>query len=380
MPITQKPNQLYFRLLLIIMMLSGHSLLFSQDLVVLSSGDSVNCKITKVENQQIYFTVRVNEEEFQQEILNLWQINDYERGYYGKPKVFMQEKNPAFRAEDLILLNSGDSIFCEIVMVRDQKIFFNYQYNDNHIQQESLDLWKIADYQRSFEKQEDKQQVLTVPVKKAPTSFTPNAFVYTEFRVNFRGGYSYLIAKTEGSMPSEFEKYIKELRSGGHLGLDATYFFSEQYGLGISYSSFFTSNELNNVTFDFGDGTSQTGTIGDDIHIGFIGLAFNQRIEVGRGNTLLHLKIAAGSLSYMNNAIVLSRIDLTGNAFGLMAGVDLDFRISDNVALGFGASLVGGAIKKMTFDDGTNSITQDLGDNPENISRIDVSGGVRIYF
>lgn len=49
---------LSFSLLLVVLFLSG----YSQDLIVTNNGDSINCKITKIKNDLIYFTFKHNDE------------------------------------------------------------------------------------------------------------------------------------------------------------------------------------------------------------------------------------------------------------------------------------------------------------------------------
>ena len=82
---------------------------FSQDLIVTTSNDSINCKITKVKRNQLYFVFKKNNEA-QSTLIPLENVASYKYDFYEEPNISKDEipgfnKNSGFR----IAINSGYS-------------------------------------------------------------------------------------------------------------------------------------------------------------------------------------------------------------------------------------------------------------------------------
>ena len=97
--------------LLIILLFSSlyNVLIYSQDLIVTNEGDSINCKITKIKADYVYFTFK-HKEEIRNTLLPISDITKYHYNYYQhrevpKEKVVGYEKYQHFRMS----LNGGYS-------------------------------------------------------------------------------------------------------------------------------------------------------------------------------------------------------------------------------------------------------------------------------
>ncbi|AEM71170.1 hypothetical protein Murru_2131 [Allomuricauda ruestringensis DSM 13258] len=82
---------------------------FSQDLIVTTSNDSINCKITKVKRDQIFFVFKKNSE-VQSTLIPLKNVASYRYDFYEEPNISKDEipgsnKNSGFR----IGVNAGYS-------------------------------------------------------------------------------------------------------------------------------------------------------------------------------------------------------------------------------------------------------------------------------
>jgi hypothetical protein len=98
------------KLLLILLFPSLYNvLIYSQDLIVTNEGDSINCKITKIKADNVYFTFK-HKEEIRNTLLPISDIAKYHYNYYQhrevpKEKVVGYEKYQHFRMS----LNGGYS-------------------------------------------------------------------------------------------------------------------------------------------------------------------------------------------------------------------------------------------------------------------------------
>lgn len=82
---------------------------FSQDLIVTTSNDSINCKITKVKREQLYFVFK-NNDKVQSTLIPLKNVASYKYDFYEESSISKDEipgfnKNSGFR----IAINGGYS-------------------------------------------------------------------------------------------------------------------------------------------------------------------------------------------------------------------------------------------------------------------------------
>lgn len=97
------------RIVLLIVFAAFSSIAFSQDLIVRTEGDSINCKITKVKKETIYFTFK-HKNEIRSTLLPLSQVKNYEMDFYNYSEV---PKNKAIGSQNYdhfrIAINGGYS-------------------------------------------------------------------------------------------------------------------------------------------------------------------------------------------------------------------------------------------------------------------------------
>ncbi len=96
--------------ILILLCIFSIATLFSQDLIITNDGDSLNCKITQVDAENIYFTLH-QKEEIKNNILNKSQINKFAYNYfqnYESSYNSVKPNKPKFSCFD-IYVNGGFS-------------------------------------------------------------------------------------------------------------------------------------------------------------------------------------------------------------------------------------------------------------------------------
>lgn len=269
------------------------------------------------------------------------------------------------KAQDLIVTNTNDSLDCRITKVTNDHIYFSYLNNG--------ELRKTL-----ISKKDVKQFTKANPGSNESISvagdFKP---IFSRFRLAVNGGFSNRLGKVA---KSDFETYLKDLKKGSNIGVDASYFISESVGFGIKFSSFSANNKLNNVTMDSdGDGLPNNGSISDDITITFVGPGYSTRVVSTNGNAFIS-SLSIGYLGYLNHSEVINYpFDLKGSTLGIALDLGYDIKLSDRLSIGAQCSLLRGTLTSITQVDGNYSRKIDLDkDEYESLSRLDFSVGLRL--
>jgi hypothetical protein len=274
----------------------------------------------------------------------------------------------AAQAQDLIVTDKGDTLNCKITKIRSDFVHFTFKY-ENEIRNTLLPVGQIAVYKTDYFSKPE------VPIDKVKNG----GGNYQKLRIGADGGWSYMTAKVSSSVPADFRDYIGELKSGYHFGGDASYFTSESVGFGLRYSLFRTSNEIDNITaIDPVSGQTRTGRLKDDVTIHFIGPTVCTRMSSANKKANFGSDLSLGYLAYKNNATVIDDFTLKSAAMGFMWKVNVDFALDKDLALELAFAYTAGTLNHYEFDYGNQTTTVKLDkDNLENISRIDLSVGIR---
>lgn len=272
----------------------------------------------------------------------------------------------SLQAQDLIITNEGDSLNCKITKIKTDNIYFTFKHKEE-IRSTLLPISQVNYYQYNF-----------FQISEVPSDKVGGNEIYPHFRAGFNGGWSYRVAKLAESIPSDFEQYMKDLKSGYHYGLDLLYYFSEQLGFGFKYNVYRSKNNIDNVYVSRPDGSTQFGKMSDDISINFIGPFFSTRLlNANKENSFL-FNLGIGYMGYMDKTVLITDYTIKGNTLGLCWDIGYDIGISKSMAIGFQLSYLIGTLTKYELNDGINTETIKLEkDNYENLSRIDLSIGLR---
>lgn len=269
-------------------------------------------------------------------------------------------------SQDLIVTNEGDSINCKITKVKQDYIYFTFNYKDE-IRNTLISVSQVKNYKTGYFKQSE------IPMDKIKIHGN-----YSRFRLAINGGYSYETAKISESVPTDFVNYAKDLKSGYHLGGDLTYFVAEQLGFGLRYYLFMSSNSMDNIYVDDINGNRRYGSMSDDIKIFFIGPAYSTRFLNGNKTNAFLMNLSLGYMGFNDNKVVIDNYKVTGNALGLSLDIGYDISISKNLMLGFQIAFITASISKFYWNDGTTTQTVELESGKyESLNRLDFSVGLR---
>ncbi len=204
-----------------------------------------------------------------------------------------------------------------------------------------------------------------------------------KWELSVHGGWSYRIAKLGDQVQPDFVDYANKLRSGYHVGADLDYFFKENMGIGLKYVRFGSKATIDNVTVtDIATGqVIGQGSMSDNIAINFIAPSFNYRYIFPSRKAALQAHYALGYLSYTNNSKVINEdLKITAQNFGISLGAHTVVPLGQRLSFTTGATLLGGSFGKFEVKraDGTTQTIEAENDNErENVSRIDLSVGLR---
>ncbi len=282
-------------------------------------------------------------------------------------------------AQDLIVLNTGDSLNCMITSVDNKYVYFAYKNENGNLMSTALPKTKIKDFKREYygkiQSDEPKNQYF-----KNPSSQTIKLFENPKVIICAHGGLSYLIAKLPENLPSGFDEYYRNLKWGIHWGADLKVFLNKKLGIGFKHTVFTTTNSINVMVVDTTTGQTLYGILKDEIKVKFYGPTFFITSTSPTGRWVFMASVSIGYLDYKNHFTLIDKYLLTGNTIGVCYDLNIDLRLDKNLAISAGISMLEGSLSQMIMDDGVSrqTINFDEGEE-EGLSRFDFSVGLKWY-
>ena len=282
-------------------------------------------------------------------------------------------------SQDKIITITSDTIDCKITRVSRNTIYFDL-ITSGIKTEGSLPVSKVLNYTISA------GGVTTDKTK----SFNSNSFERIHLGIN--GGAGYMLASSkkaeealtgQGFDAGKAKSYYRNLKTGWLANADLAFMFTPEVGTGFKYKFFYTSGNVEGY-FDFQDGVHLIYTnYGERIFVNYYGpMAYYQRYLNVAETYRMTTTYSFGLTTYRNEAEYLNEyLLLTGRNFGTDAAINLEYYITDNLSLGAELSAFYSMLRKVKITDGTNTQTIDLDkETYENLSRLDLSIGIRFYF
>lgn len=269
-------------------------------------------------------------------------------------------------SQDLIVTTDNDSINCKITKVKPDNIYFTFKQG-NEYNSTLIPVSKVKSHRFEYFQQNIVPEEKLIGYQNFP-----------HLRLGVSGGFSYITAKVGESVPTDFVDYIKELKSGKNFGGDLTYYFAEQFGFGMKYYLFKSSNSIDNIYVDDNEGNRRYGKMSDKITTSFIGPAFSIRLFNRDKSNAFLMNLSIGYMGYSNNKVIIDNYKMTANTFGSSLDIGYDLGLTENLSLAFQISLLAGTLIEYEWEDGTSKETIKLekGDY-ESLNRVDLSIGLR---
>ena len=285
---------------------------------------------------------------------------------------------PAVFSQDKIITINNDTIDCKINKVSRNTIYFDLNTLGVKSSGE-MPLNMVSGY-------------IVAEKTSSEVQTNTNTGSDNRFRFGLSGGAGYLLGSTQnaedqmvnqGFTFDQAESYYNDMKLGISASADIYLLIPPDYGVGIKYKFFYNSASTEGF-IDPQDGVHlYYTTYRENICVNFAGISFFYQQFIGSQKSLiLNSSISLGLTTYRDEAEYLHGYYLlTGKNVGAELGIGLEYFLTSRISLGADLSAFYSSIRKVKITDGTTSSTIELDkENYENLSRIDLSAGIRIYF
>jgi hypothetical protein len=202
---------------------------------------------------------------------------------------------------------------------------------------------------------------------------------YLKWRVGVRGGFGNMLAKIETK--DEFSLYQEKLLRGWTWGADASYFFGDNFGLGLMFNDFQSQNKADNIDYKnlILNENIVKGSLSNKRSTKFVGpvMYFRKNIDF---KTMVVLGLAPGVYLYKDKGTYnTSAYTFKGMDFGAAATLGVDFLLGNDITgrdiiLSLEAGYNYGKMRALNFDNGGGAVNLTT---PINLSRVDFTVGLR---
>lgn len=280
--------------------------------------------------------------------------------------LFVQITLFAQNYEDIIILKTGDTIFCNITKVNTKYLYYDTKNGD------------LTDLSYVMKSDVEKYFQSGIIVDTPESASLNTLFSDKRLRIGITGGYSNRLAKIPSGVDEIMVGYYKDMKSGFNYGLDFAYYFNYKNGVGIKFSKYRSVVPPIDIFMELPDGTIITGKMSDDVTIKYFGLAYSFKSNAVQNNGWFFGNIGFGFMGYKDNTVLIDDMTLEGSTIGYNMDLGYDFRLSDGVALGLQLSLFSGILTSVDVTMGGVKETIDLDENSyEGLGRIDVGVALR---
>lgn len=191
---------------------------------------------------------------------------------------------------------------------------------------------------------------------------------YPGWRIRAAIAPTVVLGSTKG--PSQgLEQLAKDSQRGMSFNVEAGGFWNRNNGLNFVYSRYRSQDEGNY------DGIRES-----DIRISYFGPSFMARNYAKDGKACLVAQAGLGYAGFQQDIVGIGTVGnfkLTGTTLGMFTGLTGDVFFTRSIGLSLGVNLIIGSLGSVTQDTGFTTTKIDLGDNPQALSQLQFSAGLR---
>lgn len=294
-------------------------------------------------------------------------------------------------AQDLIILQTGDTIHCRIQKETKLKLRFS-RMEKGYTSNATVEKSKVAKWTYTYfpSGMSDKGTTAPAPERKIRTAPDSSSFRQGErFRFQMTYGPGYLLGNTgkgreslvnSGVPEHDAKKYYNKLVWGQSGTASLYYQVAEHYRIGACYQGFCSGANI--VTTFNGEGSERYyGEIGERAFVNFAGISLHDAAWLGKKQkTAFYAAYSIGPAFYRNETEILFRqVLFKGSSLGQRLNTGMEFVIAPRLSFCVDVSVFRSTLKKVnvTTVDGSQEIRLEK-DNWENLGRFDLSAGLVI--
>jgi len=199
-----------------------------------------------------------------------------------------------------------------------------------------------------------------------------------KFKIGANIGYGWRTAKLSSELRGDIRDFYEKMMSGIIWDGSFYYYFNDYYGVGLLYSSYYTSNSIYAQFMP----TGETGKLNSKHTITFIGPAFAMRAVTNDQKWIFNLNLGIGYLGYYANETLNSHyLKQDGATVGFLTNLGGEYKFDKHWGVGVDLSLIGGLLRKINIDeDGIKSTYIYKDGLEEGIGQFRLTTGLRYYF
>ncbi|WP_346855799.1 hypothetical protein [uncultured Draconibacterium sp.] len=214
---------------------------------------------------------------------------------------------------------------------------------------------------------------------------------YGKIRASLSGGSGYLLGKTSeaeknlqamGISNSLSEEYYKNFKWGAQVKASLYFYLTKDYWLGAMYNGFYSNAEITS-SMQMDETNMYYGALGERYFVNFAGLSLYSSSRVGKAQKLLvNSSYSIGPAFYRDEAEMYNeQVLIQGTTLGSNLTLGLEYFIQPKLSISFDTGLFLGKVSKISLktSEGSNEVELDK-ENYENLSRLDLSFGIVYYW
>lgn len=278
--------------------------------------------------------------------------------------------NYAFsQSNDIIVLQSGDTIPCKIRQFSDDKIKFSYTKDGER--KNCVILYDQVSFYKKKYYYSDGDNLRVRQVSPAD--------LYDKFSFAFDFGVAKGIGKIDSRLNSRTRGHLANLQKHLLLHSEVYWYLSKSVGLGFNYDRTIASNQERLFFYSLGVSLN----VKTEDKISFFGPSLCLRRYVGGKSTMLVGKFSLGMLSFdrTNNYDGLAHAaTYEGNTFGVRGSFGVEQKISKYIGIGAEVNILSAKLSQLSGAYSHNKEDFSLDDKEAiRLTRIGACAGIRIY-
>lgn len=278
-------------------------------------------------------------------------------------------------SQDLVVTVNRDSIACKVVGFSDDSLFYTIgessKANSVAVKRYALHQADVYVYKMNFQKElaaaHQEKQLL-------------EGKSWQRIRLSANVGFGYQL-DPDGNSGGDLVVPSDAMYLSVTKGADAAWFFSPNWGVGLTLYQYKTAKEYDYIAENQGGGYSYLNYVygEDELLLTYCGPLILRKKQLFKDHTLLMMGFSVGPVLYdKKKNSTMGDYHITGKAIGGLCEFGVESRVNKYMYLGFKGSLFAGWINNRTWDDGRTRVAIPVERIDRDLHRVDLSVGLRV--
>ena len=209
--------------------------------------------------------------------------------------------------------------------------------------------------------------------------YAPRYVLYStipKLSISLSGGYGHRTAKIHPDLTGILREMMQKLSSGAVWDASIGYHFNDLFGVGMTYSGYYSSVGLSGDP----DGRGNTTMLKQKDMITYIGPSFLATIPVKKW--IFTASVGLGAITYHSKTTSFDNYSiLDGSNLGFSTVIGCEYKISDRFGIGLDIGTLSGSISSVQVNNNGIESTWTLeGEDRESLSQLRISAGIKYRF